>query len=120
MLTFPTERIVRRRPTIVPDPYQPRRPGSPDWSKPQDTPLGCLSFAPVTSRNVNDPDRSATSDEVAFYGSDPSLDVRPGDRLVRPDATVYEVAGHPETWPREPGWPGGIVINAKRVTEGTG
>jgi hypothetical protein len=104
-----------------------RRPASPGTS-PRGDPLpatehtvaGCV-IAPQVSIGQNASGEIVDRRDTVITGlalfAPPNADIRPTDRIVRADGTVWEVEGEPGDWLSPfTGWHPGIQLGIRRVT----
>lgn len=77
--------------------------------------VGGCAFAPRTSTELLDR-RDTVTIGLSLYAP-PGADIRPTDRIVRADGTVWEVTGEPGDWLTPwSGWHPGIEVALTRVT----
>lgn len=90
-MTFPHgETVVRERRRPVPSPYNPDKtvPGS--WDDDLDVlELSSCFVDSASSSSVNDATREPVSTSKSLYSTDPSVDVRVGDRIRRGGDVFY-------------------------------
>ncbi|NMW88054.1 hypothetical protein [Mobiluncus curtisii] len=87
------QRFERLRAKFETDPYDPDSPGVPDWSSPDVLEFeGFLTES--TSTILPDSVREQVSTSGVLTVTDPSLDIRVGDR-VRQGGKIWQITGRP-------------------------